>query len=116
MNVNKIGINVIGGFSRLFRHFIKENDPKHILTFANRRISIGNLYIKTGFKQISTTKPNYFYWKNNIILSSQKCQKRKLHKLLGDSFRVELSETENMLLNGFGKIYDAGHVKLIMEL
>ena len=112
----KIGINVIGGFSRLLRHFIKENNPKHILTFADRRISIGNLYIKTGFKQISTTKPNYFYWKNNIILSRQKCQKRKLHKLLGDSFRVELSETENMLLNGFSKIYDAGHVKLIMEL
>lgn len=112
----KIGTNVIGGFSRLLKHFIKENSPKQILTFADRRISTGNLYLKTGFKQISVTEPNYFYWKNNLILSRQRCQKHKLHKLLGDSFRPESSETENMLLNGFSKIYDAGHIKLIMKL
>lgn len=112
----KKGISVVGGFSRLLKHFIKEHKPKNILTFADRRISTGNLYIKNGFKQISITEPNYFYCKNNLVISRQRCQKHKLLRLLGDSFKPDSSETENMLLNGFSKVYDAGHIKLVMDI
>lgn len=110
---SKTGTKVIGGFTKLLKHFVKQVNPKSILTFADRRISTGDLYLKTGFEKINITEPNYFYCKNNLILSRQQCQKSKLHKLLGDSFKPEFSETENMLLNGFNKVYDAGHIKLI---
>lgn len=107
------GISVVGGFSKLFKKFITANDPNTILTFADKRISVGNLYKAVGFVPTTDTKPNYFYHKGGQMLSRQQCQKHKLSKLLGQSFNPQLSEFDNMLLHGFGRIYDAGHKKLI---
>lgn len=108
-----LNLNVQGGFSKLLSRFIKDHDPNTILTFADCRISVGCLYKTTGFKLINHTKPNYFYYKSGVILSRQKCQKHKINKLFGDNFNKELTETENMWKNGFIKVYDAGHLKLL---
>ena len=109
----KLGTTVIGGFARLLKRFVEDHNPNRILTFADRRFSVGGLYLNNGFKFLENTKPNYFYSKNDILLSRQQCQKFKLSKLLGENFDQRLSERDNMLNNGYGRIYDAGHVKLI---
>ncbi|MEM4260990.1 MAG: hypothetical protein QXG00_07150 [Candidatus Woesearchaeota archaeon] len=41
--------NVIGGFSKLLSYFIKHNNGS-ILSFSDRRFSIGNVYKKNGFR------------------------------------------------------------------
>lgn len=102
---------VRGGLQRLLSNFIKTRRPKTIYTFADLRYSTGIGYLNSGFEKIKETKPNYFYWKNNIILSRQRCQKHKLSSLLGDKFDPELSESTNMFLNGYRRMWDAGHVK-----
>lgn len=110
----KLNTAVIGGFSRLLKKFIKDYNPTEIMTFADARYSVGDVYSKNGFIKIDHTEPNYFYFKNSETLSRQKCQKHKLSKLL-PVFKAELSETENMLENGYVKVYDAGHLKLIWQ-
>lgn len=112
---NQLNTNVVGGFSKLLNYFIKKHKPKNILTFADRRISQAKLYLRNNFNQVSITKPNYFYCKQDLILSRQQCQKHKLLRLLGEKFNPELSESENMLINGFSKVYDAGHIKLLLQ-
>lgn len=107
------GKSVVGGFSKLFKRFVIDEQPNKVLTFADRRFSIGKLYSSNGFQKIEDTRPNYFYFKNGQILSRQSCQKHKLPKLLGTNFNPKLSEFENMLQNGFGRIYDAGHRKML---
>lgn len=96
---------------------MKDLDPDSVGTFADRRISTGELYSKNGFEIIEITKPNYFYFKSKAIsnISRQRCQKHKLPKLLGDEFCSSLSETENMLKAGFTQVFDAGHVKLLWQ-
>jgi len=109
----RLNTTVVGGFQRLLKRFIIENNPSQILTFADRRISVGNLYSKSGFKTIEITKPNHFYTKSKTVLSRQKCQKSKLKKMLKEGFDENLSQKENMLQNGFNQVHDAGHIKMM---
>ena len=68
------------------------------------------MYFKLGFKFIKNNVPSYNWIKDNIILSRFQCQKSKLKEILLEKFNEQLSEAENMLLNGFSKIYDCGNI------
>lgn len=111
---NKLNHKTIGGFSRLLKRFIKDYNPKQILTFADRRISTGNVYMKNGFEYFGSTSPNYFYYNRSGLLSRQQCQKNKLHRFL-ESYDETKSETMNMLVNNYVKVFDAGHHKFVMN-
>jgi len=106
---NKIGYSVIGGASRLFKYFLKNYDGS-IISYADMRRSDGGLYKKLGFELSHESKPNYFYWKPGqyYIESRLGYQKHKLNNKL-EEFDSKLSETENMYLNGYRKIYDCGN-------
>lgn len=107
---NKRGYSVIGGASKLFKHFLKEYKPKSIISYANRRWSQGNLYENLGFSYIGTTDPNYFYFQEDGLLHSrQKFQKHMLEDLL-QAYDPSLTESQNMYNNGYRKIYDCGNL------
>ena len=108
------GTTVVGGFQKLLKHFITSHRPNTIMTFADRRISQNNLYLKAGFVPLKITDPNYFYIKGKYILSRQQCQKHKLHKIL-PSYDPSISETDNLLLNNYSKVYDAGHYQSLFK-
>lgn len=102
---NKINTNVIGGASKLLKVF----DKKSIISYANRRISNGNLYNAIGFKQMGNTAPNYFYFRpNDNVLYSRHTFKR--HLLTGEG-----TETSIMFDNGYRKIFDSGNLVYIKE-
>lgn len=110
---NVLNTNVIGGASKLLKHFEK-NYKGSLVSYANRRFSNGNLYRQLGFEFVSESKPNYFYIKGATILSRQMCQKHKLKSLL-DTFDETLSETVNMHNNGYNKVFDCGNLKYIKK-
>ena len=99
---------VIGGASKLFKHFLKEHPNASVVSYANKRFSDGNIYEILGFKLHHETAPNYFYANCEIVLSQYQCQKRFLSKIL-EEYHPELSELENMELNGFFRIFDCGN-------
>lgn len=67
-----------------------------------------NIYLKTGFIFCGIKDPNYVWSKNRIIYKRTEAQKHKLSSLLGKNFNPELSERENMEINGFYRVYDCG--------
>lgn len=99
---------VIGGASKLFKHFLKEHPNASVVSYANKRFSDGKIYEILGFKKHHETSPNYFYANCEIVLSRYQCQKRFLSKIL-EEYHPELSEVENMELNGFFRIFDCGN-------
>jgi len=111
---NKLGHTVVGGASKLFKKFIKDHNPTQVMTFADKRYSDGNLYIQLGFELVKNTSPNYFYIKNNKIHSRQQFMKHKLKDKL-EIFDPSLTEAENMFLNGYRRLWDAGHAKFIWK-
>lgn len=110
---SKNGCGVVGGASKLLKHF-RDNHDGSIVSYADRRYSDGTFYEKIGFVLKGVSQPNYWYVKNNEKLSRYACQKHKLPKLLGDEYDDSLSERENMLKNGYDIVYDCGN--LIFEL
>lgn len=57
---NKNGITVVGGLSKLIHHFIKEQSPEDIMTYADLDWSDGKGYIKIGFEKIGELPPQKF--------------------------------------------------------
>ena len=68
------------------------------------------MYRQIGFENHSQTPPNYNWIKNSIIISRYQSQKHKLKKILCERFDENLSENENMLNNGYHKIFDCGNL------
>lgn len=104
----KENYSVIGGFSKLLKH----SGVKDFVTFVDKTHFTGKSYEKLGFKVIGETEPNYLYIRGDRILSRMACQKHKLPKLLGEGFDPNMSEYENMTMNGWNRIYDCGNLKL----
>lgn len=104
--------HVVGIGGKLLSFFIKTYSPSKIITFADRRYSIGNLYDKLGFKKIGETPPNYWYFKQGHIERHHRFAFRKdqLSKKL-KTFDVNLSEWQNMKNNGYDRIWDCGSIK-----
>ena len=64
-----------------------------------------------SIKLVSLTTPSYCYATTLGYLSRMQCQKHKLAKLL-KKFDPALSESENMAMNNYFKVYDAGNLKV----
>jgi hypothetical protein len=110
---------VNGGAGKLLASFMRSHQGcGTLLTYADRRFSNGNLYKKLGFTLQGVTAPNYWYvnFKKNIKLSRYQAQKKKLKNLLGENFIEQLSESENMILNGYRTIFDAGNLIFTINL
>ena len=106
---SKLGVQVIGGASRLLAHFREEHSGS-IVSYADRRYSTGGLYRALGFEKISESRPNYWWVRQGMRLSRYQCQKRNLPKVLGGAFNESLSESENMAANGFWRMFDCGNL------
>lgn len=106
---NRLYTNVVGGASRLLKHFLKDHSEIKILTsYADRRWSKGNLYESIGFKKVHVTDPAYFYIVNNVRENRVKYQK---HKLIAAGADPNKTEHEIMKERGYPRIYDCGTIK-----
>lgn len=99
---------VVGGTSKLLKHFIKVYNPEYILSYANRDWSKGNVYTTVGFKYVGTTPPGYYYVKSRKKYSRFQFQK---HKLIQQGADPQLTEYEIMKQKGFVRVWDCGNLK-----
>lgn len=109
------GVTVVGGFDKILSFFEKSVVPKSIVSYIDLRYFDGHGYINNGFSQERITTPNYFYFHPNKTTGLFSRIAFQRHKLAGKLkvFDPTLSEAENMYLNGYLKIYDAGNLKMV---
>jgi hypothetical protein len=100
---NKLNINVVGGASKLLRHFERKYNPVRIISYADKDWSIGDLYHKLGFKNVGDNGPDYKYIINMRRVHKSRYKKSKLN--------TSLTESKQMKKDGFLKIYDCGKLK-----
>ena len=110
---NKINTNVVGGASRLLKHFIKEYSPNSIVSYADRRWSNGNLYDRLGFTKYNESKPNYYYVVGRKRIYRFNLRKSVLVKKYGCP--TDMSEHEFCLSRKWYRIYDCGCLCYKME-
>ena len=110
---NKLDTSVVGGASKLLKHFIGEVKPHMIMTYADKRWSVGKLYERLGFTYTHDSKPNYFY-----VVGQHRENRFKYRKgeLVKQGFDPDKSEHEIMLERGIPRIYDCGTMAFEMKL
>lgn len=105
---------VIGGANKLLNFFIKNLNPKEIITFADKRYSYGDLYYKLGFNKVKDVDESYYVFHKNEYIRKHRFfyNKKKLIQMGYDS-----NKTENEILkeNNFLKIYDSGKIKFKLD-
>jgi hypothetical protein len=112
---NKLNTTVVGGASKLLKHFIKTNNPASILTFADRRYSNGGLYKKLGFTHINNSNPSYYYFKQHGLKREFRFKYRK-DILVKDGFDPSKTEFQIMEERNYYRIYDCGCMKFELIL
>ena len=108
------GSSVVGGASKLLKHFIKMYQPKKIVSYADLRWSEGNVYSVIGFEKAGNPTIGYWYVDGyQTRIHRYNFTKSQLVKA-GNS--VEKTEWEIMQDLGYDRIWDCGHQKYILEV
>jgi hypothetical protein len=100
-----------GLFSKLLRHYIKNHSPEILITFADKTISKGDLYFKTGFEQVDEIGPDYYYIVNGIREHKENFRKGRIEKKFDIKIPDDQTEVETMFGLGYDRIWDSGKIK-----
>jgi hypothetical protein len=103
---NLLNTSVVGGANRLLHHFVKTYLPVKILSFADKRWSLGKLYQTLGFVKQKDSSINYWYIDRK---ESKRIHRFSLRKNKNDN--QDLTEYENRLAQGYLRIWDCGSSK-----
>jgi len=106
---SKINFNVVGGFTKLLKNFINNNNINRIITYADKEWSDGNVYLNNDFVLINESKVSYKYLVNNKRIHKQNYTKKKLLR----NFNCDEKLTEREITNKHNiyRIYDCGQMK-----
>jgi len=109
---------VIGGASKLLKYFERKYNPIEIKTFADKRWSDGTVYYKLNFEHSHDSSPNYWYFQksgnHHPLIHRFNFRKSELPKKL-DTFDPNKTEWENMIDNGWNRIWDCGNMVFIKK-
>lgn len=116
--VTKAGVKVIGGVSKLFKHFVEEYKPSNLITYCDISKFTGKVYEELGFKFEEYTEPSYVWINlsdNDIRTRYQTMRKNliKMYKL--DEDDKTLTESNIMQSLGYVRIYDCGNARYRWE-
>lgn len=105
---NKLNTSVVGGASKLLAAFDKDHTAPSLISYADLRWSVGNLYKQLGFTWKHDSVTNFWYVINDRRVGRQVYQKHKQHKVL-EGFDPTLTAAQNMIEHGIYQIHDVGN-------
>ena len=110
---NKLNTSVVGGASKLFKHFIKAYSPDRIRSFSDRAHTKGGLYSSLGFISVNRNSESYVWvnLKDNKAYNRVSTQKRHLRSFFKDD-TIDLNQTEKQIMesHGYAQVYDSGTI------
>ena len=98
----------------MFSSFVKSHSPKMIVSYCDRRYFTGKVYEAIGFKFVKNTSPGYHVTMNNYkdLRNRMSFQKHKLEGML-KVYDSNISAWQNLINNGYDRIWDCGHSKWV---
>lgn len=105
----KIDTIVVGGASKLLKHFVKQMQPVSIITFADRSLFSGDIYNRLGFSILGYTSPDFKYTKQNRVYDKNFSQ---VNLIRNSQEKIDVASTDQLGLEsgGYYKIWDCGNI------
>jgi hypothetical protein len=105
---------VVGGFSKLVKHFQRTHEWSKIISFADCRWSTGSLYDINGWELEATIPPDYYYSKDGHTRTHKFNYRHKNLPNMLTNYDPMLTETENCNNNNILRIWDCGKKKFVL--
>jgi len=120
---SKLNVSIVGIASKFLSFFNKNfnHEKLDIISYSDNRWSDGNVYRQIGFKQISNSKPGYFYVYmksgelQGIRIHRSNFMKHRLEKIFRKKMDLSLSEYELLQQEGYDRIWDCGTTKWLLS-
>ena len=96
--------------NKLLSYFENKYNYNELISYADRRWSNGNLYLKLNFILSHYSNPNYWYSKDGITRLHRFRFRKNILSTVIKNFNPELSETQNMINNNYLRFYDCGAI------
>lgn len=106
---------VRGGFSKLLKAFIRQNQPAKVVSFSDNTVSDGSLYEQLGFSRDAEIAPDYSYRVGAVREHKFNYRVNRFRTDPDLKFEEGLTERELAELNGLDRIYDAGKIRWVLE-
>ena len=102
---------VVGGAEKLFKYFIKQYNPKSIISYCDNSKFSGNVYLKLGMKLKTFGQPSK-HWFNIFTfrhITDNLLRQRGYSQLHKDTIHQKGENNELLMLeNGYLEMYDCG--------
>ena len=112
---SKINYNVVGGASKLFKHFLNKYQHLDVVSFSDRAHTQGRLYETLGFTKVSISEPGYVWvdMTTDHYYTRLACQKQNLRNLFPDDSINIQDQTEKQIMeaHGYARVFDSGTVR-----
>jgi hypothetical protein len=96
----------LDSFDILLNYFELTYNPTKLISFVDRRFDNGKLYLNNNFKLITKTEPEYWY-----IVGDKLKHKSYYNSSQLKTYDENITEWENMQINGYDRIWDCGSLK-----
>ena len=99
---------VVGGVSKLFKHFVDTKDPESIITYCDASKFTGAVYSRIGMTLKSFTHPSIIWSKGTEKMPTNVLTRFSYDGMFGTHYGPEANNQELMILNGWLPIYNCG--------
>lgn len=115
---SKLNTSVVGGASKLLKHFISSYHPSSIVSYSDLAHTRGTMYSKLGFKQVGSVSSNYGWVSvtNDTYVSRIRSQKSNLPMMFDDVTEADCSRmTEKQIMenHGYAQVFECGTQKWV---
>ena len=109
---NASGTTVVGGLSKLIKHYIRTFSPEDIMTYADREWSSGGSYRRLKFKEVGVRKGQTFWVQPGTL---QRFYPHE-HAAVQQEAGLDHWNEESLLEHGWTRLRNRGSLKFILEL
>lgn len=100
--------SVVGGANKLFREFVRLNNPDSVLSYCDLSKFTGNVYDSLGMKLVNKTEPSEIWSKGNNKITANLLRQRGVDQLLGTNYGKGTCNEELMIAEGWLPVFDCG--------
>lgn len=109
------GFTIVGGFSKLLQHFLKQIKVNDVMTYADRDWSLGKGYEQLNFELDAITEPAFLYVQLDTLT---RYFPHRLPKPILTEFKAQnaLNLDDFLSAKGFKKVFNTGNLKYLLHL
>lgn len=107
---------VVGGIEKLMKYAERTESIRYWVSYADKTVSVGDLYEKLGFHKVAESGPDYQYVYKAKRYHKFNFRKERFKKDPNLVYFEGMTEAQLADLNNVYRIYDCGKIKYVKEI